>query len=36
MSKMVDVRRFGKIKMVQVKLMLNEDRKIHLLHVGKY
>jgi hypothetical protein len=36
MFKIFDLRQFGKIKMVQVKLMLDEDNKIHLLHVSKY
>jgi hypothetical protein len=36
MFKMFDLRQFGKIKMVQIKLMLDEDNKIHLLHVNKY
>ncbi len=36
MFKMFDLRQFGKIKMVQIKLMLDEDNKIHLLHVSKY
>jgi hypothetical protein len=34
--KMFDLTQFGKIKMVQIKLMLDEDNKIHLLHVSKY